>query len=72
MIFANVGVDIVLYRFGNRIKVLGDGHMILPSYDSQRIGHGVRFKIACYTNVDMPVHDWYINVALIMHRGKTC
>ena len=72
MIFANVGIDIPLYRFGNRLKLLGEGSLVLPSADSQRVGHGNRMKILCYTNVDVPVHDWYMNLSLILHRERTC
>jgi len=72
MIFANVGIDIPLYRFGNRLKLLGEGTAILPSADSQRIGHGVRFKIMCYTNSAAIAHAWSMNLTLILHRLKTC
>ena len=72
MIFANVGIDIPLYRFGNRLKLLGEGSAILPSADSQRIGHGVRFKIMCYTNSAAIAHAWSMNVTLILHRARTC
>jgi hypothetical protein len=68
--FGEIGMDIVLFRFGNKIRLLGDGTLVLPSHDSQRVGHGMRFKITCTTFEDP--HSWRASMCFIMHRAITC
>ena len=59
----------ILYRFVNKVPVLGNGFQRLQSSDTERLGHGMRFKTIAHThNTD---HDWSIACALTMHRDKT-
>lgn len=67
------GLEVCLQRFGNTIFVLGDGCKVLPSYDSSQLGHNIRIKVICDTNVsEVGPHSWMANVTLILHRKKTC
>lgn len=62
--------ELVLGRFGNRVRFLGSGHEWCYTDDITRIGHNMRIKITATTiGTD---HEWWWNMALMLYRKKTC
>lgn len=64
------GAEVQLARFGNRLRLLGNGAILISSEDSTQIGHGMRIKVIAGTvGTD---HEWWWNFTPSLYRKKTC
>ena len=63
------GLEIILHRFMNRKKLLGNGLEICETEDVAPLGHNIRLKIT--TTTQNPDHEWSVAATLMLYRNRT-
>jgi len=66
--FAN---EVSLFKFFNRVPLIGDGFQKIQSSDTDRLGQGMRLKMTAYTNTSTSDHDWKMATFLAFNRKHT-
>jgi len=60
--------EINLFRFINRLPLLGTGFEKLQTADTQELGHGMRIRLSADTNGD---HSWKVSFVATLYRNRT-
>jgi hypothetical protein len=63
------GLEVPLFRFMNRRRLLGTGRKDCMTNDTSQLGHNMRLKISAYTEGDD--HEWSGNATIMMYRNRT-
>lgn len=66
-------VEVTIAHFVRKMPLLNSGFIALNSSDTDELGHGMRLKMAAYTNISTDVgdHDWAVACTMCLHRART-